>query len=196
MEPYMSSQAQKHYTPEEYLALERQAQCKSEYYAGEIFAMAGASRWHNLIVTNVLRELSLQLKGRPCTTYPSDMRVKVSPTGLYTYPDVTVVCGEAQFEDNQQDTLLNPTLIVEVFSESTEAYDRGGKFAHYRKLTSLMEYVLITQTKPHIEHYLRQPDNRWLLSEAESLHDTIHLPSIDCRLVLAEVYDKVDIVGE
>lgn len=192
----MSSQAQKHYTPEEYLALERQAQCKSEYYAGEIFAMAGASRWHNLIVTNVLRELSLQLKGRPCTTYPSDMRVKVSPTGLYTYPDVTVVCGEAQFEDNQQDTLLNPTLIVEVFSESTEAYDRGGKFAHYRKLTSLMEYVLITQTKPHIEHYLRQPDNRWLLSEADSLHDTIHLPSIDCRLVLAEVYDKVDIVGE
>jgi Uma2 family endonuclease len=196
VELYMSSQAQKHYTPEEYLALERQAQCKSEYYAGEIFAMAGASRWHNLIVTNVLRELSLQLKGRPCTTYPSDMRVKVSPTGLYTYPDVTVVCGEAQFEDNQQDTLLNPTLIVEVLSESTEAYDRGGKFAHYRKLTSLMEYVLITQTKPHIEHYVRQPDNRWLLSEVDSLPDAIHLPSIDCHLALAEVYDKVDIVGE
>jgi Uma2 family endonuclease len=124
------------------------------------------------------------------------MRVKVSPTGLYTYPDVTVVCGEAQFEDNQQDTLLNPTLIVEVLSESTEAYDRGGKFAHYRKLTSLMEYVLITQTKPHIEHYVRQPDNRWLLSEVDSLPDAIHLPSIDCHLALAEVYDKVDIVGE
>lgn len=192
----MTSQAQTRYTPEEYLALERQAQCKSEYYAGEIFAMAGASRWHNLIVTNVLRELSLQLKGRPCTTYPSDMRVKVSPTGLYTYPDITVVCGEARFEDNQQDTLLNPTLIVEVLSESTEAYDRGGKFAHYRKLASLMEYVLITQTKPHIEPYLRQPDNRWLLAEADSLSDTIHLPSIECHLALAEVYDKVDIVGE
>jgi Uma2 family endonuclease len=196
MEQPMSSQAQKHYTPEEYLALERQAQCKSEYYAGEIFAMAGASRWHNLIVTNVLRELSTQLKGRPCTTYPSDMRVKVNPTGLYSYPDVTVVCGEAQFEDNQQDTLLNPTLIVEVLSESTEAYDRGGKFAHYRKLASLMEYVLIAQTKPHIEHYVRQPDNRWLLAEADSLHDSIHLPSIDCHLALAEVYDKVDIVTE
>jgi Uma2 family endonuclease len=196
MESRMSSQVQQQYTPEEYLALERQAQCKSEYYAGEIFAMAGASRWHNLIVTNVLRELSLQLKGRPCTTYHSDMRVKVSPTGLYTYPDVTVVCGEAQFEDNQQDTLLNPMLIVEVVSESTEAYDRGGKFAHYRKLTSLMEYVLITQTKPHIEHYVRQPDNRWLLAEADSLQDTLHLPSIDYRLALAEVYDKVDIVGE
>ncbi len=192
----MSSQADKRYTAEEYLALERQAECKSEYYAGDIFAMAGANRWHNLIVTNVVREMSLQLKGRPCTTYPSDMRVKISPTGLYTYPDITVVCSEAQFEDTQQDTLLNPTLIVEVLSESTEAYDRGGKFAHYRKLTSLMEYVLIAQTKPHVEHYVRQPDNRWLLAEADSLHQTLHLPSIDCHLVLAEVYDKVDIVVE
>jgi Uma2 family endonuclease len=192
----MSSQANKRYTAEEYLALERQAECKSEYCAGDIFAMAGASRWHNLIVANVVRELSLQLKGRPCATYPSDMRVKISPTGLYTYPDITVVYGEAQFEDTQQDTLLNPTLIVEVLSESTEAYDRGGKFAHYRKLTSLIEYVLIAQTKPHVEHYVRQPDNRWLLAEADSLHQTLHLPSIDCHLVLAEVYDKVDIVVE
>ena len=190
----MSSQAQQPYTPEEYLALERQAPYKSEYCAGDIFAMAGASRWHNLIVTNVVRELSLQLKGRPCTTYPSDMRLKISPTGLYAYPDVTVVCGEAQFEDTQQDTLLNPTLIVEVLSDSTEAYDRGGKFAHYRKLASLLEYVLITQTKPHLEHYVRQPDNRWLLAEVDSLRDTLHFPSIDCHLALAEVYDKVDIV--
>jgi Uma2 family endonuclease len=165
----MPSQTPQHYTPEEYLAQERQAQCKSEYYASEIFAMAGASRWHNLIVANVISELRSQLKGRSCTTYPSDMRVKVSPAGLYTYPDVIVVCGEALFEDNQQDTLLNPTL---------------------------MEYVLITQTKPHIEHYVRQPDNRWLLAEADSVHDTVHLPSIDCHLALAEVYDKVDIVGE
>jgi Uma2 family endonuclease len=192
----MSSQTKQHYTPEEYLALERQAQYKSEYYAGEIFAMAGASRWHNLIVANVIGELRSQLKGRPCTTYPSDMRVKISPTGLYAYPDITVVCGEARFEDTQQDTLLNPTLIVEVLSDSTEAYDRGGKFAHYRKLDSLMTYVLITQTKPHVEHYVRQPDNRWLLSEADSVHDTIHLPAIDCHLALAEVYDKVDIVVE
>src|SRR5215475_2138813 len=147
MEQRMCSQVRQRYTPEEYLALERQARCKSGYYAGEILPMAGASRWHNLIVANIVGELSLQLKGRFCTTYPSDMRVKVSATGLYTYPDVTVICGEPRFEDNQQDTLLNPTLIVEVLSESTEAYDRGGKFAHYRKLPSLMEYVLITQTK-------------------------------------------------
>src|SRR5215471_7354934 len=190
----MSSQAQQRYTPEEYLAHERQAECKSEYYAGNIFARAGASRWHNLIVANVIGELRAQLKGHPCTTYPSDMRVKISPTGLYAYPDVTVVCGDAQVEDTQQDTLLNPTLIVEVLSESTEAYDRGSKFAHYRKLASLLEYVLITQTKPHLEHYVRQPDNRWLLAEADSVHDTLHLPSINCQLALAEVYDKVDIV--
>jgi Uma2 family endonuclease len=124
------------------------------------------------------------------------MRVKISPTGLYTYPDVTVVCGAAQFEDTQQDTLLNPTLIVEVLSDSTEAYNRGGKFAHYRKLASLMEYILIAQTKPHMEHYIRQPDNRWLLAEVESLHGTIELPAIDCHLSLAEVCDKVEIVVE
>jgi Uma2 family endonuclease len=109
---------------------------------------------------------------------------------------VTVVCGEARFEDTQQDTLLNPTLIVEVLSESTEAYNRGGKFVYYRKLASLMEYVLITQTKSHVEHYVRQPDNRWLLAEADSLQHTLRLPSIDCHLALAEVYDKVDIVVE
>ena len=189
-------ETQKHFTPEEYLALERQAPYKSEYYAGEIFALAGASRWHNLIVTNVLREVSLQLKGRPCAAYPSDLRVKVDPAGLYTYPDVTVVCGEARFEDAQQDTLLNPTLIVEVLSDSTEAYDRGGKFAHYRKLESVQEYVLIAQTTPHIEHYVRQPDHRWLLAEADKLTDTLHLPSIDCHLALSEVYDKVDSVSQ
>src|SRR5262249_967313 len=163
-------------------------QCKSEYYAGEIFAMTGASRWHNLIVANVIGELRSQLKGRPCTTYPSDMRVKISPTGLYTYSDVTVVCGAAQFEDTHQDTFLNPPVIVEVPSNSTEAYDRGGNFAHSRKLPSLLEYVLIAPTKPHIEHYIRQPDNRWLLEEAESLHGTVPFPAINCHLSLAEVY--------
>jgi len=191
----MSTQAQHGYTPEEYLALERRAPCKSEYYAGEISALAGASRWHNLIVANVIGESRSQLKGRPATVYPSTMRLKVNSTGLYTYPDVAVVCGEPQFEDAQQDTLLNPTLIVEVLAESTEAYDRGGKFAHYRKLDSLLGYVLIAQAKPHIEHHARQPDNRWLLEEADTLSATLYLPSIDCRLSLAEVYDKVESIS-
>ena len=122
------------------------------------------------------------------------MRAKVSPTGLYTYLDVTVVCGEAQFEDEQVDTLLNPTVIVEVLSPSTESRDRGWKFEQYRKLESLMEYVLIAQDKYHVEHYVRQPDNTWLLSETDDLQDTIHLPSINCGLALADVYEKVEIV--
>ena len=165
----MSSERKTRLSPEEYLALERKAEVRSEYLDGDMVAMSGGSREHNLIVTNLVSELRLQLKGRPCEVYPSNMRVKVSATGLYTYPDVVVVCGEPTFEDESVDTLLNPTLIIEVLSDSTEAYDRGGKFAHYRKLASLMEYVLIAQTKPHVEYYVRQPDNRWLLAETNNL---------------------------
>lgn len=178
----------------EYLARERLSETKHEYFAGEIFAMAGASRAHNLITANVIAALHAQLKHRPCTTYPSDMRLKVEATGLYTYPDVSVVCGEAMFDDEQQDTLLNPTLIVEVLSKSTENYDRGEKFRQYRRLTSLQEYLLVAQDTYHIEHYVRQPDNQWLLSETNEVEDAIHLPSITCSLELADVYAKVGIV--
>jgi len=189
----MPSQPQLRYTLEEYLALERKAKYKSEYFNGEIFAMSGASERHNLIVGNVFAALHAQFRNRPCKAYASDMRVKVGQTGLYTYPDVVALCEEAQFDDNQKDTLLNPTVIFEVLSPSTEAYDRGEKFAHYRKLASLSEYVLISQDKPHVEHYVRQSDNQWLLSEASSLQDTMHLPSINCSLVLAEIYEKVEL---
>jgi len=188
----MSLQPQQRYTPEEYLALERKAEYKSEYLAGEIFAMSGASERHNLITLNVAAALHAQFRDRPCRAYTSDMRVKVSPTGLYTYPDVVALCGEPQFDDEQRDTLLNPTVIIEVLSPSTEAYDRGGKFGHYRKLASLVEYVLISQEEPHVEHYVRQADNQWLLSEAGSLQDAVRLPSINCALVLAEIYEKVE----
>ena len=191
----MPSQLKIRLTPAEYLAIERKAPYKSEYVNGEMFAMSGASPSHVLIVTNVVAELRQQLKQRPCTVYSTDLRVKVRPTGLYTYPDVIVVCGQPQFDDEQQDTLLNPTVIVEVLSESTKDYDRGGKFEHYRSLTSLTEYILIAQDKPHVEHFVRQPDNRWLLAETNRLDDTIHLPSIACHLELAEVYDKVDILA-
>jgi Uma2 family endonuclease len=180
-------------TPEEYLELERKSPERSEYFAGEIFAMGGASEPHNLVVTNVVAELRGQLKGRPCRTYANDMRVKVSPTGLYTYPDVVVVCGEARFEDAHRDTLLNPTIIFEVLSKSTEAYDRGEKFEHYRKLASLAEYLLISQDKVHVDHYVRQPDQQWLLSESGALEQRVALPAIGCELSLAEVYDKVDL---
>jgi Uma2 family endonuclease len=182
----------KHYlTPQEYLALERRAETKSEYLRGEMFAMAGASREHNLIASNVNRELGQQLRERPCEVYQADMRVKVSSTGLYTYPDVTVVCGEPEFEDAEVDTLLNPIVLVEVLSSSTADYDRGGKATHYRSLPSLQEYVLISQDQALVEHYARQGPDQWLLTEKHSLDDTLVLASIDCRLPLAEIYLKV-----
>lgn len=189
----MSLQPKPRLTPEDYLALERSADFKSEYFDGEIFAMTGASEPHNLIVINTIRELSAQLKKQPCKVYANDMRVKVDPTGLYTYPDVVVVCGKAQLEDAHLDTLLNPTLIVEVLSDSTEAYDRGRKFEHYRKLESLAEYVLIAQHQPHVESYRRQPDHHWLLTECSGLDGALRLESIDCELALAEIYDKVEL---
>lgn len=188
----MSLQPKPHLTPEDYLAIERSAEFKSEYFAGEMFAMSGASQAHNLIVTNTVIELGNQLKKRPCKLFANDMRVKVSPTGLYTYPDVIVVCGKAQFDDSHFDTLLNPTLIVEVSSDSTEAYDRGRKFEHYRSLESLTEYVLIAQDRPHIESYRRQPDQQWLFTESRGLENTFKLCAIDCDLTLAEIYDKVE----
>ncbi|MDQ3687367.1 MAG: Uma2 family endonuclease [Acidobacteriota bacterium] len=189
----MSTQPKPHYTPQEYLALERKAQDKSEYFNGEIFGMTGASRRHNVMVANVLAALHGQLKKRPCEIYPSDMRVKVSPTGLYTYPDVIIVCGEPTFDDEQKDTLLNPTVLVEVLSKSTASYDRGEKFEHYRKLDSLNEYLVIAQNKHHVEHYVRQPDNQWLLSETDDIQSVVNLSSIDCRLSLLDIYDKAKI---
>ena len=189
----MSFKLKPRFTPEEYLALERKAERKSEYFNGEIFAMAGASPQHVLIVTNVVAELRGQLKTSPCTVYSTDLRLKISATGLYTYPDVIVVCGEPQFDDDHKDTLLNPTLIVEVLSESTKDYDRGGKFEQYRMIESFVEYVLIAQDKRHVEHFVRQAGNRWLLSETNRLEDTIELTSIACNLMLTEVYDKVEL---
>jgi Uma2 family endonuclease len=154
--------------------------------------MAGASKEHNLIVGNAFAELHAQLKKRPCQVYSSDMRVKVSTSGLYTYPDIVVSCGKEQFDDKHKDTLLNPTLIIEVLSDFTEAYDRGEKFKQYRQLDSLMEYVLIAQDKHLIEHYVRQPDNQWLFSETEDLQDIVQLSAINCHLTLHETYNKVE----
>jgi Uma2 family endonuclease len=188
----MSVQAQPVYiTPEDYLARERKAKYKSEYFDGEIFAMSGASEAHNLISGNIFAELHAQLKKRSCKVYNNDMRVKVSPSGLYTYPDIIALCDKARFDDEQKDTLLNPTVIIEVLSDSTANYDRGTKFKHYRTLDSLKEYLLIAQDEYHIEHYVRQINNQWVLSETNNLQETIDLPSIDCCLTLTEVYDKV-----
>ncbi len=182
---------QRRLTEEEYLAIERQAETKSDFYAGEMFSMAGAKRNHNLIVTNVVSELREQLRKRPCEVYPSDMRVKVGRTGLFTYPDVVVVCGGPQFLDDSQDTLLNPTLLVEVLSDSTASYVRGFKSRRYRKIPSLREYLIIEHELPHIERYCRGADGQWTLSEADEPGGAIALPAIGCELRLEAVYDKV-----
>jgi Uma2 family endonuclease len=192
----MSAQPKTYVSVEDYLAGERMSRIKHEYYAGEMFAFAGGSEAHNLIAANVLASLHTQLRRRPCKVYPSDMRVKVEHTGLYTYPDVVVVCGHPHFEDPAHDTLLNPIVIIEVLSPSTERYDRGKKFQNYRTIDSLTEYLLIAQDTYRIEQYLRQPDQQWLLSEATSLDAIIDLPSIQCTLALADIYEKVAIDDE
>jgi Uma2 family endonuclease len=177
-------------TPEEYLAQERKAEYKSEYVAGQILAMSGVSREHSLITGNIARVLGSQLLDRPCEVHASDMRVKVPARGMYTYPDVVVVCGDARFEDEQVDTLLNPTVIVEVLSPSTEAYDRGAKFAYYRQLPSLQDYLLVSQFQMLIEHFTREEEG-WLLTETTDPGEVVQLPSIACELPVAEVYRKV-----
>jgi Uma2 family endonuclease len=182
-------------TEEEYLAFERASDTKHEYYAGEIFAMVGASRGHNLIGGNVFAGLHGQLRRRPCEVYQGDMRVKVGATGLYTYPDVVAVCGEPRFDDDLFDMLLNPTVIIEVLSPSTEAYDHGKKFQHYRSIPSLREYVMIAQDTCRIEHCLRQSDHAWLLTEITDPAATLHLASIGCTLALADLYEKVPLDG-
>jgi len=182
-------------SPQEYLARERQAATESEYFGGELFAMSGASAAHVLLVTNVVSELREQLRARDCRVYSTDLRVKVSATGLYTYPDVVVVCGTPRFEDEHGDTLVNPRVIVEVLAKSTQDYDRGAKFEQYRTIESFVEYVLIAQDKVHVEHIVRQADGRWLLAETNRLDDRIELESIGAQLALADVYEKVDLSG-
>jgi Uma2 family endonuclease len=179
------------YTAAEYLSLERAATLeRSEFVNGHIYAMSGASREHNLITVNVSSLLNTQLRGRPCEVYTNDMRVQVNVTGAYFYPDVVVVCGEPQFQDANVDTLTNPTVIIEVLSPSTEGFDRGGKFAHYRRLASLQEYVLIAQDHVSVERFVRRSEE-WVLSEATEPDATISLAAIDCRLALADVYERV-----
>src|SRR5258708_27046992 len=187
----MSAQSQPRLTPEQYLEAERAAEFRNEYYNGHIYAMSGGSYAHFQIIGNLTGELGNALKKRPCSVVSSDLRLRVSLAGLYTYPDVIVICGEPKFADDQKDTLLNPTLIAEVLSPSTEAYDRGFKSAQYRTLASLQEYVLVSQAEPRIEVFHRQTDGHWLLSEAIGLQAVCRFASLDCTIPLPEVYDKV-----
>ena len=186
--------AQTYLTPEEYLAFERKATTKHEYLNGQIVAMWGASFAHNFITVNVATHLNIQLMDGECRVATSDMRVKVTEIDSYFYPDVVVVCGEPVPEDNIFDTLLNPTVIVEVLSPSTETYDRGEKFEHYQQIASLKDYILISQDKVHVEHYCRQGTG-WLQTEFAELEDVLSLRSIDCELRLQDVYRRVEVAS-
>jgi Uma2 family endonuclease len=181
-------------TEAEYLELERNAQTKSEFFGGEMLAMSGGTRWHSLISMNVGCALGNQLKVRACgcVAFDSNLRVKVLATGLYTYPDLIVACGKHEFVDEEQDTLTNPTVLFEVLSDSTEAYDRGAKFENYRRIPSLKEYVLVSQKAPHIEQFIRQEAGQWLLREAKGMEGTLTLPSLGVTLALSEVYANVE----
>ena len=187
----MSSSLKSRLTPEEYLKFERTSPERHEYADGELFAMSGASERHNQIVVNLSREISLQFKGRSCRVYTNDMRVRIAGTKRYCYPDLAALCEPVLFDDEHKDTLINPSLILEVLSASTEAYDRGEKFEHYRLIKSLAEYVLVSQDKPHIERFARQSNEQWLFTSTSGLDSLVELPAIGCRLSLAEIYDKV-----
>lgn len=186
----MSALTQPRLTPQEYLDWERLQETRHEYVNGEIHAMTGASRKHNLVCLSFASVLYTRMRGKPYEVYGSTMRVKVDATGMYTYPDIVVAGGQPQFEDQCVDTLLNPLLIVEVLSDLTESYDRGAKFLHYRKLPSLREYLLVAQNECRVEHYLRQDENRWLLGEYSSPDDTVALVSLDCTVPLGELYER------
>jgi Uma2 family endonuclease len=181
----------KKWTEEEYLAFERTSETRHEFYEGEIFAMAGASRNHIFIVSNLNRHLGNALASRGCLIATTDMRTKVQQNGLYTYPDVVVICGEPQFVDEQVDTLLNPTLIIEVLSDSTEAYDRGAKFKLYEGIQSLNTYLLVSQDEPQVEQFVRQERGRWEFSRASGLEAILELPALRVSLPLAQIFENI-----
>ena len=187
----MSTAEKRYISPQEYLTIERAAEIRHEYRRGEMIAIGGSSRAHNLIAGNILWKLHKQCEDHECEVYVSDMRVKVSDEEVYTYPDVIITCDSPKFEDDEFDTLINPRVIVEVLSKSTEDYDRGTKFEMYRRLASLQDYVLVAQDKMHVEQFQRQPDGRWILEEFDSPERTLAFETSNCILQVADIYTRV-----
>ena len=188
----MSALPKRFFTPDEYLALEAEAQYKSQYYAGEIFAMAGAQPLHDAITANIIIALGLRFRGRACNVFTSDIRVRAADD-MYTYPDVTALCGEAKFTDSgkQPPSLLNPRVVFEVLSPSTEGFDRGIKFARYRRLETLSDYVLVTADAMRVEHHYLRDDGKWDLDDLTRPEEVLRLISVGCEVPLAEIYERV-----
>ncbi|NOZ39925.1 MAG: Uma2 family endonuclease [Planctomycetes bacterium] len=179
-------------TPEQYLEIERGCEQKHQFYRGEMFAMSGASIAHNLVTFNLAGVLHAQLKDRDCQAFVNDMRVHIPSTGLYTYPDGIITCEKPRFQDDHFDTLLNPQVIIEVLSPSTENYDRSKKFKQYREIDSLQDYVLIAQDSAIIERFSHDEHGNWFMVDAQELGATMELPAVDCKLPLADIYAKVE----
>lgn len=184
----MSAQPILHFNLSEYLAFERDSEERHEYYFGEIFNMSGASRKHNRIAQNLGSEFYLRLKGAKCNPYQSDLRVRIPHKAIYTYPDVLVVCGKEEFEDDVFDTLLNPTIIVEVLSAGTESYDRSKKFEYYQLIPSLKEYLLISQEGYLVEQFIKQENKKWIYQIYNDLSESVHFPSLNTHIPLADIY--------
>ncbi|SEH07309.1 Uma2 family endonuclease [Candidatus Venteria ishoeyi] len=189
----MSTQKKLLYTPAMYLELERKASERSEFVGGELFAMAGASRRHNTLTSNLVIELGVRLKNSDCQVYSSDMRVKFSEQGNFVYPDVVLACEPQQFDDKNLDNLCNPMLIIEVLSPSTESYDRGYKFSMYQRLPSVQHYILVSQDRLQIEYYQRKTDKQWLLTVLNKADDCLLIESLNINIVLQDIYAKVDL---
>ena len=187
----MSALPKRKLTVAEYLTIERKAEFKSEFFNGEMFAMSGASLTHNFIKENLVNELGTRLKGGPCRTVSSDQRVKVDRTGLYTYPDILILCGKPELDADDSHTLLNPVAIIEVLSPSTEKYDRGAKFRNYQQIPSLTEFVLVAQDEAVCERYVRLPDGSWALVSFVGLAATLALTTVPVQIPLADVYAGV-----
>ena len=179
-------------TEAEYLAFERESAFKHEFVDGEVYMMTGASARHNRITFSINSVLGPQIRGKGCSGYSPDMRVRTPQTGTYAYPDVTIVCGDEQLAEDDKMVLLNPTVIFEVLSPSTESYDRSKKFEYYREIASLQEYILVSQDRAYIERFVRQDGESWVYITFNGLDATLELVSIDCRLPLAEIYEQVD----
>jgi Uma2 family endonuclease len=188
----MEKQAYKRYTPEEYLVFEEAAEYKSEYYQGDIFAMSGGSVNHNRIVMSLSSKLEASLGGSKCEAFMSDMRVWIEAKAVFTFPDITIVCGDLQFYENRNDTITNPVVIFEVLSKSTESYDRGKKFEFYRAIPALQEYILIDQYNMHIEQFAIGSEGKWVLTEYSNEKDVFQLFNVDFQMPLNEIYKRVD----
>jgi Uma2 family endonuclease len=188
----MSIQPQHGYTLEEYFALEQASEIRYEYWQGEVFAMSGASPAHAQVQVNLITMLRVQLRGRPCRVFPSDIRLKVPSLPPYRYPDLSALCGEPVFERiGGLEVLVNPALIVEILSPTTEAFDRGDKFTHYQSIPSFCEYLLIAQHRPHVGYYIKQNDVMWSYQEFNELSAVLYVPALDCRLGLEELFQDV-----